>query len=61
MQFVFTAKYQGNLQLTCSDVNFVRELYNYCMHALASQSIYLKGNTFQMNAEISDKFFSTSP
>ena len=61
MQFVFATKYQGNLQLICSDVNFVRELYNYCMHAVASQSIYIKGNTFQMKAEISAKFFSTSP
>ena len=61
MQFVFTTKYQGNLQPICSDVNFVRELYNYCMHAVASQSIYIKGNAFQMKAEISDKFFSASP
>ena len=63
MQFVFATKYQaqGNLQPICSDVNFVRELYNYCMHAVASQSIYIKGNTFQMKAEISDKFFSASP
>ena len=61
MQFVFATKYQGNLQSICSDVNFVRELYNYCMHAVASQSIYIKGNTFQMKAEISDKFFSASP
>ena len=37
MQFVFTTKYQGNLQPICSDVNFVRELYNYCIkHAVAS-------------------------
>ena len=61
MQFVFATKYQGNLQLICSDVNFVRELYNCCMHAVASQSTYIKGNTFQMKAEISDKFFSISP
>ena len=61
MQFVFATKYQGNLQPICSDVNFVRELYNYYMHAVASQSIYIKGNTFQMKAEISDKFFSASP
>ena len=31
------------------------------MHALASQSIYIKGNTFQMKAEISDKVSSASP
>ena len=61
MQFVFATKYQGNLRLICSDVIFVRELYNYCMHVVASQSIYIKGNTFQMKAEISDTFFSTSP
>ena len=62
MQFVFATKYQGNLQPICSDVNFVRELYNYCIkHAVASQSINIKGNTFQMKAEISDKFFSASP
>ena len=60
MQFVFTTKYQGNLQSICSDVNFVRELYNYCMHVVASQSVYIKGNTFQMKAEIYDKFFSAS-
>ena len=62
MQFVFATKYQaqGNLQPICSDVNFVRELYNYRMHAVASQSIYIKGNTFQMKAEISD-IFSASP
>ena len=63
MQLVFATKCQaqGNLQSICSDVNFVRELYNYCMHAVASQSIYIKGNTFQMKAEISDKVFSASP
>ena len=61
MQFVFATKYQGNLQPICSDVNFVRELYNYCMHAVASQTIYIKGNTFQMKAEISDEFFSLVP
>ena len=61
MQFVFATKYQGNLQLICIDVNFDRELYNHCMHAVASQSIYIKANTFQMRAEIRDKFFSTSP
>ena len=60
MQFVFATKYQGNLQPICSDVNFVRELYNYCMHTVASQSIYVKVNTFQMKAEISDKIFSAS-
>ena len=57
----FATKYKGKLEPTCSDVNFVRELYNYCMHAVASQSVYIKGNTLQMKAEISDKFFSASP
>ena len=61
MQFVFATKYQGNLQPICSDVNFVRELYNYCMHAVASQSIYIKGNILWMKAEMSDKSFSASP